>query len=101
MVEVSPEIEQPKPTGRIVYNLAMAKALRNIKPPYKGLVVDIRTRPNYLALVVYEENIMEYESEQRMNIMEYLLMMRSIIESYNVRCEIEGAKGSARRSGKS
>jgi hypothetical protein len=93
-------IEKPKPTGKITYNLTMAKALRNIKAPYKGLVVDIRTRPNYLALVVYEENIMQYESEQRMNIMEYLLMMRSVIESYNVRCEIEGAKGSARRSGK-
>ena len=75
----------------------MARDIRKVKPPYKGIVVDVRARPNYLALVVYEENIMEYEVDQRVNIMEYLLMLREIIQSYGVRCELEGATGSARR----
>lgn len=75
----------------------MAKALRKVKKPYKDLVVDVMARPNYLALVVYENNIMEYEVDQRVNIMEYLLMMREVIQSYGVRCELEGAKGSVRR----
>jgi hypothetical protein len=83
--------------GRIFYNISMAKDIRKVKPPYKGIVVDVRARPNYLALVVYEENIMEYEVDQRVNIMEYLLMLREIIQSHGVRCELEGATGSARR----
>lgn len=83
--------------GRIFYNISMARDIRKVKPPYKGIVVDVRARPNYLALVVYEENIMEYEVDQRVNIMEYLLMLREIIQSYGVRCELEGATGSARR----
>lgn len=86
-----------KPQGRIFYNLDMAKNIRKIKKPYKDLIVDVMARPNYLALVVYEENIMQYEVDQRVNIMEYLLMMREVIESYGVRCELEGATGNARR----
>jgi hypothetical protein len=85
------------PTGRIFYNVEMAKVIRNIKPPYKGIVVDIRARPNYLALTVYEENIMEFSVDQRVNIMEWLLLIRSTIQSYGVRCELEGATGNVRR----
>jgi hypothetical protein len=87
----------PEPKTKIFYNVEMAKALREIKPPYKNVIVDIRTRPNYLALVVYEDNILEFEVDQRVNIMEYLLMMREVVQSFGVRCELEGATGSARR----
>lgn len=86
--------------AKIFYNLNMAKALRKIKPPYKNLVVDVRTRPNYIALVIYEQDIMEYEVDQRVNIMEYLMLMRKVIESYGVRCELEGATGSSKRNAK-
>lgn len=86
------ETFEPQKPQKIFYNIQMAKAIRNIKPPYKGIVVDVRLRPNYLALVVYEENIMPFGSEQRMNIMEYLLMMREVVESFGVRCELEGLR---------
>ncbi|NBO23151.1 hypothetical protein EBU94_07440 [bacterium] len=77
---------------RIVYNLEMAKAIRQLKPPVKGLIVDIMTRPNYLAVVVYESNIMEYNDSQREQIMNHLLMVRNVIQSYGTPCEIEGIK---------
>lgn len=83
--------------GTIFYNIEMARKLRQIKKPVKNLVVDVMARPNYLALVVYEENIMQYEIDQRADIMEYLLVARDMIQSYGVRCELEGAKGSVRR----
>ena len=70
----------------------MAAAVRNIKPPVKGLVMDIKGMPNYLAVTVYEENIMEYSDSQREAIMEYLLMVRDVIASYGVRCEVMGVK---------
>lgn len=70
----------------------MAKAIRKIKKPAKGFRMDVRARPNYLALTVYEENIMEYSENKRAEIMEYLVLCKQLLESYGVRCEIEGIK---------
>jgi len=70
----------------------MAKKVRDIKPPVKGLILDVRARPNYLALTVYESNIMEYSETQRGAIMDYLLLVRQLIQSYGTACEIEGMK---------
>ena len=70
----------------------MAKKIRGIKCPVKNLRMDVRARPNYLALTVYESNIMEYSENQRMAVMEYLLLVRNLIMSYGTPCEIEGMK---------
>jgi hypothetical protein len=78
--------------AKIFYNLDMAKAIRNLKKPVKDLKLDVRARPNYLALTVYEENIMQYNIDQRADIMEYLVLAKQLLESYGVRVEIEGAK---------
>jgi hypothetical protein len=76
----------------IKYTVEMAKKLRGIKPPVKNLILDIRARPNYLALTVYESNIMEYNESERMQVMEYLLLVRQLIQSFETPCEIEGMK---------
>jgi len=81
---------KPEQTGRIVYNLNMAAAVRRIKQPVKGLVMDIKGLPNFLAVTVYEENILEYSDSQREAIMSYLIMVRDVIRSYNVPCELNG-----------
>lgn len=78
--------------AKITYTVEMAKRVRQIKPPVKNLILDVRARPNYLALTVYESNIMEYNESQRMQIMEYLLLIRDLIVSYETPCEIEGMK---------
>lgn len=70
----------------------MASKVRQIKPPVKDLILDVRARPNYLALTVYESNIMEYSENKRAAIMEYLLLVRQLIQSYGTPCEIEGMK---------
>ena len=77
---------------KISYTVDMAKKVRDIKPPVKGLILDVRARPNYLALTVYESNIMEYSETQRGAIMDYLLLVRKLIQSYGTPCEIEGMK---------
>jgi len=78
--------------AKISYNIEMAKAVRQVKQPVKNLKMDIRARPNYLALTVYESNIMEYNDGQRADIMQYLLLVRQLIQSYGTPCEIEGIK---------
>lgn len=75
----------------------MAQAVRRIKQPVKGLVMDIRGLPQFLAVSVYEENIMEYNDGQREAIMEYLIMVREVIRSYGVPCEIQGFSYNADR----
>jgi len=81
---------------KIRYTTEMAKKIREIKCPVKNLVMDVRIRPNYLALTVYEENVMEYNESQRMQLMEYLLLVRQLIQSYGTPCELEGIQGNVR-----
>jgi len=83
--------------AKIIYSLDMAQAVRRIKQPVKGLVVDVRGLPQFLAVSVYEENIMEYNDGQREAIMEYLIMVREVIRSYGVPCEIQGFSYNADR----
>lgn len=78
--------------AKISYTLEMAKKIREIKVPVKHLKMDIRARPNYLAVTVFEDNIMEYNESQRMQVMEYLLLVRNLIMSYGTPCELEGIK---------
>ena len=78
--------------AKISYTVEMAKKLRELKPPGRGLEVDVRARPNYLAITVYESNIMEYNESQREQVMKHLLLMRQLIMSYGTPCEIEGMK---------
>jgi hypothetical protein len=76
--------------AKITYTVEMAKKIRDVKVPVKNLKLDIRARPNYLALTVYEENVREYTESQRFQLMEYLLLVRKLIQSYGTPCEIEG-----------
>jgi predicted methyltransferase len=77
---------------KLTYSIEMAKKIRQIKVPVKNLWMDLRARPNYIAITVYESNIMEYNEMDRMAIMEYLLLVRQLIQSYGTPCEIEGMK---------
>lgn len=70
----------------------IAKAIRQVKSPVKNLTVDIVTHPQYLSLRVYEDEIMEYDINDRADIMQYLLLLRKIVQAYGVRCEIDGGK---------
>jgi hypothetical protein len=83
----------PKLKPRIIYTLDMAQKVRDVKAPVKGLIVDIKARPNYLALVIYESQVMQYDETRRGDIMDYLRLLRTLIMSYGTPCEIEGAKG--------
>ena len=78
--------------AKIRYTVDMAKKIREIKVPVKGLKMEIRARPNYLAITIFEDNVMEYNESQRMQLMEYLLLVRKLIMAYGTPCEIEGIK---------
>ena len=77
---------------QVFYTKEMAKAIREVKPPFTGIKLDIRKRPNYIALTIHEDNIMEFSESKRMQIMEYLIQVRTMVQNFGVRCEIEGIK---------
>jgi len=85
-------MEENQKKTKIVYTVEMAKKIREMKSPVKNLILDVRARPNYLALTVYESNIMEMTESQRFQVMEHLLLVRNLIMSYGTPCEIEGMK---------
>lgn len=76
----------------------MRKAIKQIKSPYKGLVVDFVDMGKYLYLRIYENQIMSMSSTQQLGVMEYLQLLRITIESYGITCHFEGAKGDPPRS---
>lgn len=76
----------------------MRIAVRQIKGPYNGLVVDFVEFPDYIGLRVYENQIMSMSDSQQYSVMEYLHMLRNIIESFGVKCFFDGAKGDPPRS---
>ena len=78
--------------GKVLYNYQIAKAIRNVKKPVKDLQLDIMLRPNYLALVVYEDNVMQYNNYKTEEIMAYLFLLRDVVRSFGGECEIEGFK---------
>jgi hypothetical protein len=70
----------------------IAKAIRQLPKPVKELTLDVVLHPEWLSLRIYEEEIMQYEINQRADIMQYLLLMREVVQSFGVRCEIDGGK---------
>ena len=77
----------------MLYNKRIANAIREIKPPYPNLKLSVVEYPGMLSLRVYEENIAEFNEMQHISIMEYLNMLRNVVESFGVKCDLEGVKG--------
>ena len=80
------------------YTKEMHKAVQLLKPPYKGMIVDFVEYPDYLAVRVYENQIMAMSEGQKVSIMEYLQLLRTTIESFGVTCHFDGAAGDPPRS---
>ncbi len=80
------------------YTKAMSDAVQQIKPPYRGMIVDIVEFPDYLAVRVYENQIMSMSESQKVGVMEYLQLLRTTIESFGVTCHFDGAVGDPPRS---
>jgi hypothetical protein len=82
--------------SKVSYNKNMAKAIRQIKKPFPGIVIDIAEYPEFLTIRMYEDNIMSFDINQRVLITDYISLVRKMIESYGVRCEFEGVPGDGR-----
>ncbi len=78
-----------EPNKPVFYTEEMKKAIRQIQKP-QMLLLDIAKYPDFLALRLYEDNFLQFEGIKKEMVIDYLQKIKKIIESYGVRCELEG-----------
>jgi len=79
-----------EPNKPVFYNKEMAKKIRELKSPARDLKMDIVKYPDFLAIRLYEDNFIQYDGSLKMQIIEYIEMVKRVVESFGVRCELEG-----------
>lgn len=79
-----------EPNKPVFYNDEMKKKIREIKRPVTDLQMDVVQYPEFLALRLYEDNFIKYQGIQKEMVIDYVSKAKRLIESYGVRCELEG-----------
>jgi hypothetical protein len=82
-----------EPDKPVFYTKEMARKLREVKKPANDLQMDIVEYPEFLAIRLYEDNFSQYDGSLKLRVIDYVEMIKKIIESYGVRCELEGKPG--------
>lgn len=78
-----------EPNKPVFYTAEMAKRVRQIpQPPL--LLMDIAKYPEFIAVRLYEDNFIQFEGSKKEHVIEYVMQVKKLIESYGVRCELEG-----------
>ena len=82
-----------EPNKPVFYNKEMALKIRELVKPTNALQMDIVKYPEFLAIRLYEDNFSQYDGSIKLRVIDYVEMVKKIIESYGVRCELEGKPG--------
>jgi hypothetical protein len=78
-----------EPAKPVFYTEEMKKKVHEIKKP-SLLLMDIVMYPDFLALRLYEDNFLQFEGIKKEIVIDYVKKVKQLIESYGVRCEMEG-----------
>jgi len=78
-----------EPNKPVFYTEEMKKAVHQVKKP-SMLLMDIVMYPDFLALRLYEDNFLQFEGTKKEMVIDYVTRVKKLIESYGVRCELEG-----------
>ncbi len=78
-----------EPNKPVFYTEEMRKRVREIKKP-NMLLMDVVMYPDFLTLRLYEDNFLQFEGIQKEMVIDYVTKVKKLIESYGVRCELEG-----------
>ena len=77
------------PNKPVFYTQEMAKRVREIPKPGM-LLMDIAKYPDFIAVRLYEDNFIQFDGSAKERVIDYVGKVKSLIESYGVRCELEG-----------
>ena len=78
-----------EPNKPVFYNDEMKKRVREIRCPHL-LMMDVVMYPEFLALRLYEDNFSQFDGIKKEEAINYVEKVKKVIESYGVRCELEG-----------
>lgn len=78
-----------EPNKPVFYSKEMKKKIRELKQPM-FLMIDIVMYPEFLAIRLYEDNFSQFDGSKKEEVINYVDKVKKIIESYGVRCELEG-----------
>ena len=78
-----------EPNKPVFYNEEMRKRLREMNKPL-FLEMDVVKYPEFLALRLYEDNFIQFTGSKKEQVIDYVTRVKKMIESYGVRCELEG-----------
>jgi hypothetical protein len=78
-----------EPNKPVFYNEEMKKAVHQVKKP-SMLLMDVVMYPDFLALRLYEDNFLQFEGTKKEMVIDYVTKIKRLLESYGVRCELEG-----------
>lgn len=79
------------PNKPVFYTDEMRKKVREIPKPTYDLLMDVVMYPDFLALRLYEDNFIQFDGRKKEMVIEYITKVKKLIESYGVRCELEGS----------
>ena len=79
-----------EPNKPVFYNKEMSMKVRELKKDLPKLQLDIVQYPEFLAIRLYEDNFAKYDGSIKMQVIEYVELVKKTLESYGVRCELEG-----------
>ena len=78
-----------EPNRPVFYTDEMKKRIWEIPKPAM-LLLDIVKYPEFLALRLYEDNFIQFDGTKKEMVIDYVSKVKRLIESYGVRCELEG-----------
>lgn len=78
-----------EPNKPVFYTEEMKKRVREIQKPM-FLLMDIAMYPDFLALRLYEDNFIQFDGIEKEKVIDYVSRVKKLLESYGVRCELEG-----------
>ena len=79
-----------EPNKPVFYTEEMKKRVHEIQKPTALLMMDVVKYPDFLALRLYEDNFLQFEGTKKEMVIDYVSRVKKLIESYGVRCELEG-----------
>jgi hypothetical protein len=77
------------PNKPVFYTPEMAGKVREIPKPGM-LLMDIVKYPEFIAIRLYEDNFIQFDGSAKERVIDYVGKVKKLIESYGVRCELEG-----------
>jgi len=78
-----------EPNKPVFYTQEMANKVRKIPKPGM-LLMDIVKYPEFIAIRLYEDNFIQFDGSAKERVINYVEKVKKLIESYGVRCELEG-----------